>query len=1407
MFRKLWKIAKARGDQRPGHKYVMRIVIGTKPSGAPKYRYVYKVYTKGKYVHDEEFHKVGAHIPGAHEGQDGHWHVKETDDNTLTAEHNMSGKRVSMSRKEFSERLKQEHKDAVKAHKEKLAHDLIAVRKYGTAKMRKIVATEAAMYGVTFTGMYDPKTGKGESIDKEEVHRNVAVTLHEDVLPSVETSLSAGITQFPNPDKEMGMEELFPHQKEGAERILDSWKKRDGFLLQDDAGLGKTMTALAAMAENGGDRNLIIVPASGKKNLIRSWQESGKLYNLDIKHWKGSDMAEPGWHVASYDEIYKKEKFFDTELGKDSVRVTMRDEFKQDFDCVTFDESHNMANPNSTYTMAGIRLQDQAKKVLYMSATPFTTLSDTHYLRKMGWFKDGDEFTTWAEKAGAKAIRSNERNGALPYRMENPKSLVPLTVVSALLHFEGSGVKRQPIMRGLNSDFVTVPTKSLSGEHLHSFEVGEQCKEIAIDAGLTPYEVAGTMAIWRKNVWEAAKVDTAIRHAKAHLNDPAHDGKGQVAIFTEYTKHDHNALASLSRRLKERSRKGDLDKTAAANAVKQIDELVGSLPKHTVYDRLNEEFGGAGNVANIHGVSKTDSREEQRAYQTGNKRVLVASTAKAGVGMSFHDTNGDAPRLQINTSLPWAANMFQQVAGRSHRLGSKSDSRMMWLAGDDASEKNVASIVGTKLRSMGALVAGDPGKFIDHGLMQNYEYSSGHNPEVALQAHEEEFNDAPPNKDQEVQAARDNFREAVDRYRAHADPLAEQGQRLVGKRVAEQNRQQRIAVAKLVANGIQIHNHPGLRYRLEVSAGSRAHELASTIQRGATVDKDSNHIIVHDPRVLRRMVRELGFEKTQVDTPKDLTNNSLNELRYKYRGVLHKGKTMRFLDLYKSSKAPALPERFSDLVKAAGDTPVGTTHRWRDGRLMKKVAPGKWVPVPEASRQAALQETGIPKKRMAEVVSGDLPRGGQYVGVRGGKAIEDEKAGRTVAGKKVKGTKNTAIDEFGFEYQTKHDMGQFHEKLAGLGFDRQPQLFNDMAKHPEVKFRLNPKVKKEGHDIHSTKVGSWINPRTGKQMDLYTFEHNRRNSVRKFQAITSLFPQFDKSMGVFHDMFTDPNMGEKDRGGAACMYIIAKTGLRVGTEGALEKAIENFEAKKGKAKDATEPARGVCTLLKKHVTVKGSTVHFDFTGKSSVRNTAMINDKKLAQYITHRMSSLTPDDRLFPNTSTQCASVIKKAVKDGQLDPKSYGNFTPKDWRTVTGTIAAAEGLMKQGPVNLSKDPIEAARQLEDKINAASEYAATALNNDAATARKSYIHPGLIKAYIVHMGGEHIVDHFYKSIMRFVDLVKSMDTEHAIQHPTVKELIHGMKDWDGGAPGPIEPIPETAADEDVDGYMLPTYLH
>ena len=59
-------------------------------------------------------------------------------------------------------------------------------------------------------------------------------------------------------------------------------------------------------------------------------------------------------------------------------------------------------------------------------------------------------------------------------------------------------------------------------------------------------------------------------------------------------------------------------------------------------------------------------------YQKNRKRVFVGSYAKGAVGISLHDETGERPRTQIVLSVPYSAKMLAQVAGRPHRLTSKS---------------------------------------------------------------------------------------------------------------------------------------------------------------------------------------------------------------------------------------------------------------------------------------------------------------------------------------------------------------------------------------------------------------------------------------------------------------------------------------------------------------------------------------------------------------------------------------------------------------------------------------------------------------------------------------------------------------------------------------------------------------
>ncbi|HAQ59474.1 MAG TPA: topoisomerase I, partial [Microbacterium sp.] len=68
------------------------------------------------------------------------------------------------------------------------------------------------------------------------------------------------------------------------------------------------------------------------------------------------------------------------------------------------------------------------------------------------------------------------------------------------------------------------------------------------------------------------------------------------------------------------------------------------------------------------------------------------------------------------------------------------------------------------------------------------------------------------------------------------------------------------------------------------------------------------------------------------------------------------------------------------------------------------------------------------------------------------------------------------------------------------------------------------------------------------------------------------------------------------------------------------------------------------------------------------------------------------------------------------------GEFTAKDFRTLRGTILAAEALARMGPV-----PTETDRRRAEQL--AVRAAAEALGNTPAVARRSYIDPRVFRAY------------------------------------------------------------------------------
>ncbi|HEX6174313.1 MAG TPA: DNA topoisomerase IB, partial [Candidatus Binatia bacterium] len=148
---------------------------------------------------------------------------------------------------------------------------------------------------------------------------------------------------------------------------------------------------------------------------------------------------------------------------------------------------------------------------------------------------------------------------------------------------------------------------------------------------------------------------------------------------------------------------------------------------------------------------------------------------------------------------------------------------------------------------------------------------------------------------------------------------------------------------------------------------------------------------------------------------------------------------------------------------------------------------------------------------------------------------------------------------------------------------------------------------------------------------------------------------------------------------------------------------------------------GLATLRNRHVNVSGSTIRFEFRGKSGVEHALDINDRRLAKIIK-RCQDL-PGYELFQyiDDDGERRTIDSTDVND-YIRQIAGEDFSTKDFRTWAGTVLAARAL---------REFENAASASESKSNIvhAIESVAKKLGNTKAVCRKCYIHPAVIQSY------------------------------------------------------------------------------
>jgi len=175
---------------------------------------------------------------------------------------------------------------------------------------------------------------------------------------------------------------------------------------------------------------------------------------------------------------------------------------------------------------------------------------------------------------------------------------------------------------------------------------------------------------------------------------------------------------------------------------------------------------------------------------------------------------------------------------------------------------------------------------------------------------------------------------------------------------------------------------------------------------------------------------------------------------------------------------------------------------------------------------------------------------------------------------------------------------------------------------------------------------------------------------------------------------------------ATIVWLLERTLIRVGTH-ELAKLNNSF---------------GLTTLRRRHVSIQGATLTFEFRGKSGVAHAVAVTDRRIAR-IVQRCREL-PGRELFQYVDPRGRRQIVYADDVNTYLREITGrDVTAKDFRTWTGTMIAAESLREMGVAPTK-------REAERNVLRAIDRTAERLGNTRAVCRKYYIHPVLIKAYL-----------------------------------------------------------------------------
>ncbi len=415
---------------------------------------------------------------------------------------------------------------------------------------------------------------------------------------------------------------LYQHQEEGIKFLLS----RNGSILADDMGLGKSIQSIIAALESGAKKILVVCPSSTKIN----WEREINVFCdetaiVDGKKWKEAKFTIINFDILKNFHSLKDKKNLDVELNRELANAN--------FDLAIIDEAHYLKNNDSIRgkIMVELATKHNINKVWLLTGTPVAN-------RPMDFFNLLKIIKSpIAENWKHYAVRYCEGKQFFRTLKNGTKKQIWLTDGASNLEELASKTKNI-ILRRLKTEVLDMPDKVVTPMH-------QQLDK----KGWSEYD----------RLWDEYVSNRILEDKK--------------------TNEEQKSLVELIL----------LRRFIAAQAIPYTIEMAENAielgRKVIIFTSFTEELeilqNHFGKIAVKHNGPMTTTQKQKSvdAFQSNPKiKVFIGNIKSAGVGITL--TEGT---VVIFNSFDWVPGSNEQAEDRAFRIGQKNDVNVYYQLFDD----------------------------------------------------------------------------------------------------------------------------------------------------------------------------------------------------------------------------------------------------------------------------------------------------------------------------------------------------------------------------------------------------------------------------------------------------------------------------------------------------------------------------------------------------------------------------------------------------------------------------------------------------------------------------------------------------------------------------------------------------